>query len=186
MVLFQISIQLPVGWDVRWAVLQCVQLWECVCQIKSFLPTTNHSLALCMCAAGAQLGRTGSTLSVFVEPWVWACQAAQGHHHMITHFMNVQVKGVNCYALQNTYTKVKKWVLLEGHMNGKDRFVHLKAIMVMFSCRFNFQILHWQRNLISCLIRFICNEKEREVLMITGMGTPGAFWSGIFEIHLFL
>lgn len=101
------------------------------------------------------------TVCVFVE--LWACQAAQGRHHMLARFMNAQVKGAKCYALQNKFTKVKKNVLPEGHAHAKDRFVHLKAIMAMFSCRFNFQILHWQWNLISCLIRFICNEKEREV-----------------------
>jgi len=45
-----------------------------------------------------------------------------------------EVKSAKWYALLNKFTKVKKSVLLEGYAHEKDCFVHLKAIMVMFSC----------------------------------------------------
>lgn len=112
-----------------------------------------------MCICSTAVKHWQPALHVFVK--LWACRAAPGRHHSIARFMNVRVKGAKGYTRQNKFRKVKKSVLLDECAHTEDRFVHLKAIMVMFSRRFNFQILHSQPNFISCPIRFICNEKKK-------------------------
>lgn len=186
---FQFKFHLNLGCVLHFSAFTCACVHTCVCVcselITAFLSSTNHNLA----GAHVQLEHSwellaGHCVCVFVE--LWACQAAQGRHHMIVHFMNVQVKGAKCYALQNKFTKGKESVLLKGYAHEKRLLRPSKGHHGDVLLRFNFQILHWQWNLISCLIRFICNEKEREVLMITGTGTSSALWSGISESHLFL